>query len=1707
MRKPILFLIFILFLSAAVVIALQAEPSGTTELRGQVCAGEDNANSANTYGDACDGTYPASCTTDLLSCNDGSVETHTFSKNKFGGVRVQDYNDSVTDCGLVSEVFLCYEWWVSGGTLTNCLVAVDADGGGSYSTVSSTCPGTSANPGITCTNVTSLETWTCGNFFNTTGTRAFARLENSRSDAGSADTQSVDALFFNVTYSQETDPPIINLLSPSPDNASYTSTATPTINFSIVDLGSNIDTCTLELDHSNNTMTQNATGKNVYCNYTTSPLSEGSHNYTIFANDTLGNLGSNGTFFFTVDTVFPLISNGTGSEIDGDNVSRSNIYVNVSITETNFANVTFILKNDISTVNESVFTTATYTINWTNLADNNYTYNVSVRDLANNLNTTVERKITLDTTAPNVSTPVNPISGRNYSGIFVFNVSITDVTLSVDTVIFNLTNSAGSENATFNASQQGTSGYWNASINTSSFIDGTYNISIIANDSINNLNNSGLVHAIIFDNTPPGFTLNSPVNDTISQNTTWIINTSVTDNLLTSTVKIYGSNDSGFYNNDSLLYKGENVENGTEIIYNWTSPVLNVTTDMQLLMHFDLEGSENATFVYDEVGKNNGTKLTSGAPIWNESGKFGYALGFDGVDDSVSISDSNSLDLNGSFSISFWTYPTDLTKNQTFLSKGSGTSGTNYYIDYKTTTKIEFGFYNGAFRSVAVDASNITANQWNLITATLNDTSNVSTVYINGVNKGSLQFDFDVPANTFDLKLGSFPGFDQNFTGLIDELAIYNKTLTPSEVGNISQLGVGDWYWMVDVNDTASNLNVSETRVFTIGTIWDVTPTALDDVGSLLNVNVSVGTLVINNTHGSKNVTINITHDFGGVVTFNETMPLNLYNTNNGSNYRKIQINVTSPSSEGSTTINFNITANDSDVGGDSVPASRIVPVDIIATSGNPFLVSKFETAPSVVSQNNTGISLVASVTNKGQGIGKSVQLTFVLPSGWTNTSGTLIKSPGEMSVGEQNNFSLTVNVAGNATSGIVILYANLSGQNASEVDLTSNLLTVGSANVTVNEVTSGSGPSATTTTTTTTAGGGGGGGSGNSVSRGVSGGTFSKVIEITRGSGESFDIFVENNFPNSTLEDLSLKLSGFPEQYVSISPDVIDKVRYNRSGIFEVRLSAPSYKSFEVHSLRAIITGKIVRPEGVGDFKETQNIQLIIQEVGTGESRAILNKARKAIGEMRIRGFNTAFVERLLSEAERKIEGNNNKEAQDLANQIIAVKDLSFRVDDLIGKMKQVLDDPRKIWLIQVNYVEDVLTGTGSLLTGNVVRGNIKDQVGGFGSFLTGNVIFASEDINEILNLAIVAFERGDYNTALERAESARVLLILEGKGNFALFLYLYWNIILLGVIAFSVMGITGYKSYQKVSVSKRINDINLEESKIGKILVDLQRKYYSGKLSSVDYNSMVSRHRQKLSKIKKERLTLRNKRIKMLKPRRILQELIKETEDIENEIKKLQFDYYRDKKIGGDEYRLQFSYLNERLAEIEEERVTLNFKEDIKKAYLKEGLVGKKKIGKFELDKGVRSSEVEKAKELELKKEVNKSSSNEGSLQEFNKEWKEEEFKKPKELVKTSEKDRKNFEELGSRLSKISGWVKGVLLTAKDRSVTSTRAVSEKFNNKHKKGIAIVDHKIIDMLKESVKDKDSEGKWIKVNFDKSSIGSLEDEGNKGKDIKGDKK
>jgi len=149
---------------------------------------------------------------------------------------------------------------------------------------------------------------------------------------------------------------------------------------------------------------------------------EGLNNITVFANDTAGNLNQT-TVFFSIDTIIPLIQFVNPTPANNTITENNNwIYANVSVTEANFANITFTLFNSTKQVNVTTYTTQIFNINWTNLNDESYYYNVTIVDKGSNQNSTETRQyhiatlsLFLNSLEANLSAELN--SSINLSGV------------------------------------------------------------------------------------------------------------------------------------------------------------------------------------------------------------------------------------------------------------------------------------------------------------------------------------------------------------------------------------------------------------------------------------------------------------------------------------------------------------------------------------------------------------------------------------------------------------------------------------------------------------------------------------------------------------------------------------------------------------------------------------------------------------------------------------------------------------------------------------------------------------------------------------------------------------------------------------------------------------------------------------------------------------------------------------------------------------------------------------------------------------------------------------------------------------------------------------------------------------------------------------------------------------------------------------------
>jgi len=166
---------------------------------------------------------------------------------------------------------------------------------------------------------------------------------------------------------------------------------------------------------------------------------------------------------------------------------------------------------------------------------------------------------------------------------------------------------------------------------------------------------------------------------------------------------------------------------------------------------------------------------------WNQAAHFaGNSASY------ISIPNSTSLNITGSFSIEAWINPVN-TNNKGVISKG----GTLLKYAIRITASRVVLITNGAPRLSSKTTSLIPVNKWTHIAATFNSSTNESKIYINGILDTSAVSGGIPTTNTDSLYVG-FSGASTPFNGQLDEVRLWNRDLSESEVNKYMRTSLGN---------------------------------------------------------------------------------------------------------------------------------------------------------------------------------------------------------------------------------------------------------------------------------------------------------------------------------------------------------------------------------------------------------------------------------------------------------------------------------------------------------------------------------------------------------------------------------------------------------------------------------------------------------------------------------------------------------------------------------------------------------------------------------------------------------------------------------------------------------------------------------------------------------------------------------------------------
>ncbi len=207
------------------------------------------------------------------------------------------------------------------------------------------------------------------------------------------------------------------------------------------------------------------------------------------------------------------------------------------------------------------------------------------------------------------------------------------------------------------------------------------------------------------------------------------------------------------------------------------------------------------------------------------SGKRGNALVFDGLDDYVNFNYNQIFNITNKITVEGWFYHASDAYYSPIISRDDAIrrSWTVRTINYDN---ISFSVWNGASAVTAAKLITNPVNSWHHFAAVCNSTAVI--IYVDGVSGVPVDFSGDIIDTNMPLNIGRGAGSYPYWNGSIDEVKIYNRILSPTEINasyntgfyklynNFTNLSDATYPYKAYAIDSAGNVNTTGERTVTI---------------------------------------------------------------------------------------------------------------------------------------------------------------------------------------------------------------------------------------------------------------------------------------------------------------------------------------------------------------------------------------------------------------------------------------------------------------------------------------------------------------------------------------------------------------------------------------------------------------------------------------------------------------------------------------------------------------------------------------------------------------------------------------------------------------------------------------------------------------------------------------------------------------------------
>ncbi len=194
----------------------------------------------------------------------------------------------------------------------------------------------------------------------------------------------------------------------------------------------------------------------------------------------------------------------------------------------------------------------------------------------------------------------------------------------------------------------------------------------------------------------------------------------------------------------------------------------------------------SGTQVVDASGYGNHGTISGATRV--TTSQFGNVLSFNGSSNWVTVNDTASLDLTTGMTVEAWVYPTSISGWRTVTIKEQ-TGSASYWLYANDDANRPANVVNigGSTKQLSA-GSQVRTNTWTHLASTYDGST--QKLYVNGALVGSRPQTGAIALSNGALRIGGNSVWGEYFRGYIDEVRVYNRALTQTEITSDSKLAV-----------------------------------------------------------------------------------------------------------------------------------------------------------------------------------------------------------------------------------------------------------------------------------------------------------------------------------------------------------------------------------------------------------------------------------------------------------------------------------------------------------------------------------------------------------------------------------------------------------------------------------------------------------------------------------------------------------------------------------------------------------------------------------------------------------------------------------------------------------------------------------------------------------------------------------------------------